>query len=69
MAKFELTDDGTMDTVVRCTNCGEEMRFNFDPDGPDGIEEDKDAATAAYDAFVEECIETAEDEHDCQKEN
>lgn len=27
---FSLTDDGTMDTVVRCDECGEEVRFNYD---------------------------------------
>jgi hypothetical protein len=29
-----LTDDGTMDTVLRCSECGEEFRFMFD--GEDG---------------------------------
>ena len=24
-----LTDDGTMDTVIRCDACGKEYRFNF----------------------------------------
>lgn len=30
---IELTDDGTMDTVLRCSECGEEMRYNYDPCG------------------------------------
>lgn len=30
---IELTDDGTMDTVLRCSECGEEMRYNYDPSG------------------------------------
>jgi hypothetical protein len=32
---IELTDDGTMDTVLRCSDCGEEMRYNYDPEGTD----------------------------------
>lgn len=31
---IELTDDGTLDTVLCCTDCGEEMRYNYMP-GPD----------------------------------
>jgi hypothetical protein len=30
---IELTDDGTMDTVLRCSECGEEIRYNYDPSG------------------------------------
>lgn len=52
MAKFELSDDGTMDTVVRCTECGQEDRYNFEP-GPDADEDADDTDNeAAYDAFV-----------------
>ena len=25
---IHLTDDGTLDTVLRCSECGEEMRYN-----------------------------------------
>lgn len=32
---IELTDDGTMDTVLRCSECREEFRFNYA-----GIEDD-----------------------------
>jgi hypothetical protein len=32
---IELTDDGTLDTVLRCSDCGEEMRYNYDPCGTD----------------------------------
>ena len=28
---IQLTDDGTMDTVLRCADCGAEMRYNYDP--------------------------------------
>ncbi len=33
---IELTDDGTMDTVLRCSDCGEEMRYNYD-NGPEDV--------------------------------
>ena len=58
MSTFELTDDGTLDTVVRCTACGAEERYTFDgwTETP-GLE--------AYDAFVEWALEDAADLHDC----
>ena len=37
---IELTDDGTLDTVLRCSDCGEEMRYNYDA----GFEQPEDAA-------------------------
>jgi len=61
---FELTDDGTMDTVVRCTECGQELRYNYDPSGP-GAEDSELSDEDAYDAFIAECIEDAESEHEC----
>lgn len=27
---IELTDDGTLDTVLRCSDCGEEIRYSYD---------------------------------------
>lgn len=27
---IQLSDDGTMDTVLRCSDCGEEWRYNYD---------------------------------------
>lgn len=72
---IELTDDGTLDTVLRCSECGEEFRFNYDPgprdaeDAADRLQEaggDQDKADqAAYDDYVVECIFTIEGEHDC----
>lgn len=63
---IELTDDGTLDTVLRCSECGEEMRYNYDPaslvdDSPEGQQEDEDG----YNAFVEWAIEDATDSHEC----
>lgn len=67
---FELTDDGTMDTVVRCADCGAEMRYNYQTgaDDPTDTAEASDAdadAMRLYDAFVDECIADAESEHTC----
>lgn len=73
---FILTDDGTMDTVVRCEHCGEEVRFNYDPTGnnpePRDYDTPKDIATRneqnrwLYDAWVAECIEDAKGDHECK---
>ena len=59
----QLKDDGTLDTVICCTNCGEEMRYNIsdrstDLDGP--AEED-------YANFVMECIEDFDNGHTCRE--
>ena len=56
---FILTDDGTMDTVLACLECGEEARYNFAnaesfPDGEEG-----------YAAFVDWALADADEEHDC----
>ncbi len=52
---ISLTDDGTLDTVLRCDTCAEEFRFNFDSSGD-------------YDAWVEECVAEVSDEHTCEVE-
>jgi hypothetical protein len=31
---FNLSDDGTMDTVVTCSECGATLRYNFDGGEP-----------------------------------
>lgn len=64
MSKIHLADDGTMDTVIRCSECGEEFRFNYDPSFEDEPETE-DEAQDRYDAFVDECIEEIEAEHEC----
>jgi hypothetical protein len=60
MARIQLTDDGTMDTVLVCSECGQEMRYNFDP----CPEDENDPG--AYDHFVQWAIEDCESEHDCE---
>ena len=58
---FTLADDGTLDTVVKCNECGQEERFNYDGDinmTPDEIEAD-------YHEWVNGCCEGAEEDHEC----
>ena len=50
-----LTDDGTLDTVLRCTECGEEFRFNYA--NSDGEE--------SRDTWIECLIDETADEHAC----
>lgn len=59
-SSFSLIDDGTMDTVIRCDKCGEEIRFTAAECNSDS-EEDGDT----YDNFVQWCIEECEDDHVC----
>lgn len=70
---IELTDDGTLDTVLRCSECGEEFRYNYDPCGTEeraeelrteGLSEDS-INEALYDEFVEWAIDDAMGDHEC----
>ena len=56
-----LGDDGTLDTVIYCAECGAETRFNYDP----AISAEDANDVGDYDAFVGECLEEFESEHDC----
>lgn len=56
-----LTDDGTLDTVLRCTECGEEFRFNYQSD--DTAEDGE-----SYDEYVQDRIDEIEAEHECPSE-
>ncbi len=96
---IDLTDDGTMDTLLLCSACGEVFRFHYEPNGADLTDPPEDwevcgscggyhpagftgdcrddvsrwASTAcidaladeAYAAWVEECAEQAEADHEC----
>lgn len=64
---IKLTDDGTLDTVLRCDECGEEFRYNYDP-ASDGYPAE-DAAKDAYDDFIDGCIEDATAEHVCDTDD
>ena len=68
MVTGELSDDGTMDTVIECTcsKCGKvwESRFNFDG----GESEDDFDAAGRYDDFVDWCLEEVENDLcDCEQ--
>lgn len=81
MPRCELTDDGTMDTVIRCSDCGAEQRYNYDASMRDDVSCDahdtydadcSDCQTAEdvsaeqdYTDFVDGCIEDMESEHTC----
>lgn len=61
-----LGDDGTLDTVIVCTKCGREFRFNFDPDMHNDDPDNHtctDGSCDCYDKFVERCIEDVKSEH------
>jgi transcription elongation factor Elf1 len=66
---IDLTDDGTLDTVLRCSECGEEFRFNYDGGMEPSTDEDQpdreQDALDAYDDFVDECIAEVETDHVC----
>lgn len=71
---IELIDDGTMGTVLRCSECGEEMRYNYDPCETEehareleleGMTEDG-IADQLLDDFVEWAIEDATENHECR---
>ena len=53
--RIKLADDGTLDTVLRCAECGEEFRGTWLPD------DDSDS----YAEWVAEFIREVEDEHEC----
>lgn len=59
MSDICLGDDGTMDTVVYCADCGQEGRYNYDPSF--GSEE-------TYNEFVKWAIEDFGNDHVCDQE-
>ena len=66
---IELTDDGTLDTVLRCTECGQEMRYTYTPDEPtERLSRDRDLTDAGkdYEAFVNWAIDDAQHDHVCE---
>ena len=50
--RFQLIDDGTLDTVILDTETKEEHRFNFQ----------NSEFTGTYDEFVDVCIDALESE-------
>ncbi len=63
MTTHELTDDGTLDTVLRCTGCGAESRYNFEPTAEEGAE--GPAGLEAYNEFVRWAASDADERHGC----
>lgn len=61
-AQFVLSDDGTMDTVITCRNCGRDERYTFaawaDSEAPEDAND--------YDEFVEWALEDAAMVHECE---
>lgn len=53
---IRLGDDGTMDTVLVCEECGEEFRFSRDV-----------SFCEDYDVFVNECITEVDNDHECEE--
>lgn len=62
---IRLGDDGTMDTVLVCSKCGEEFRYNFEPSNDPVDDENDDDGPEAYDDFVKWAISDATEEHEC----
>lgn len=64
--RMRLGDDGTLDTLIVCSDCKAEFRYNYDP--VHGREDATDDADDNYDSFVAWALEDAEGAHDCFKE-
>ena len=65
MSKFSLADDGTLDTVVACDDCGEEVRYYTDLDDEDCEAEKTGDDCGCYDRFVAWAKKDAEEHHEC----
>lgn len=63
---FTLTDDGTMDTIVRCEYCGQEERFNYDP--PPEADDSEQDDEELYAEWIDECCANADDDHECSRQ-
>jgi RNase P subunit RPR2 len=61
---FELVDDGTMDTVVACKECGETIRF----DSQALMEAHRVCDEDVAEYRVRGAISDAESDHDCTEE-
>jgi hypothetical protein len=55
-----LTDDGTLDTVLRCDECGEEIRYSSPYDANEPFNRDE---------WIDEIIADEELEHVCNEES
>ena len=64
--RIVLGDDGTLDTVVYCRECGREYRGTFDGQGSDIFV--SHSIETEYANFVEYLIESVEEDHICESE-
>ncbi len=64
---IQLGDDGTLDTVLYCSDCRQEYHFNYDPEADDYPHGDQ--AEDSYNNFVDECIAELKAEHVCHEED
>lgn len=63
--RMRLGDDGTLDTVIVCEDCGAELRYNYNP----SEEQDEDTTDEeAYEDFIDWALDDAENEHECEPE-
>ncbi|KKL66027.1 hypothetical protein LCGC14_2149070 [marine sediment metagenome] len=64
---FTLDDDGTLDTIVTCDECGAQHRYNPDPPLDDHDTNCGDSCECS-DARIEWALQDAEETHECQTE-
>ncbi len=61
-----LIDDGTLDTVFRCTVCNEEIRCNYDP--YDELDDDSpEVQEQSYLDWHEHMQSEIAEEHECKE--
>jgi len=58
---IRLTDDGTLDTVLECSECLAEMRYNYGATMEGIVEEDR----LSYPHWIDQLIEDETQEHEC----
>ena len=69
---IRLTDDGTMDTVIECSDCEQEFRGNYD--GGSSVFQDDSVseiteheAELRYQEYISEFIKEVEEDHICAR--
>ncbi len=69
---FVLSDEGTLDTVLYCSDCDEEQRYAFQPVAWEtshnelgGYTEATDDCGRTYNTFVTYMLTEANNEHEC----
>lgn len=63
--RIRLGDDGTMDTVLICRQCGAESRYNYQGELENVSYDEPDDAPMTYDTFIEWAMEDFDSEHEC----